>query len=69
MPKIGCPKCRDRHCKLHKTTLFSLWWYKNVLDNWLQVKWAVIALIKGEKSASPLNSEQANKQDKGESNA
>lgn len=25
-----------------------------------------IALIKGEKSASPLNSEQANKQDKGE---
>lgn len=45
MPKLGCPKCQDRHCELHKTSPFSLWWYKNVLNNWLQVKWFFIDVI------------------------
>jgi hypothetical protein len=49
MPKIGCPECRGRHCKLHKTSPFSLWWSKNVKTNYSKIKWAVIVLIKGEK--------------------
>lgn len=48
MPKIGCPNCQAHRCKHHKVTPFSMWWLRYVLNNYQRVRYALIALIKGE---------------------